>query len=292
MGHELQPIVANNNADRGEPEVHVDDAHVQEIAVDIVADDRRKLRHAMGGVVGVIVLLLVTRLDFLHIKSLLLAEDPALELPLGTIGVLRVSASLVFQLDKIMQQADVRWSHALLYVPSLLLPFGPVVGLLFRLQRVSPKRALGIVGASMSSLRNVAISLIAALVFVYLSLRVGGEQASIVVLARALGPLAALPPFAFLIGAFGAFFSGSATVSNLTFGAIQLSAAAEHGRDLSSMLALQAAGAAFGNQIAIANIVAVTGVLHLRNAEKAVLFLTIKTFAAGAVAACLLSWLV
>jgi lactate permease len=64
-----------------------------------------------------------------------------------------------------------------------------------------------------------------------------------------------------------AAFSGSATISNLTFGGIQVSIAQDTGIDPSTLLALQCAGAAMGNMICIHNIVAVCAVLSLANVE-------------------------
>src|SRR5262249_58532562 len=66
-------------------------------------------------------------------------------------------------------------------------------------------------------------------------------------------------------GALGAFFAGSATVSNLTFAGIQDSIALTLGFDRTSILALQSVGAAMGNMVAISNIVAVTSILGLGN---------------------------
>jgi lactate permease len=54
-----------------------------------------------------------------------------------------------------------------------------------------------------------------------------------------------------LIGALGSFFSGSTTISNLTFGEIQEIAAETIGLDSTAMLALQAAGASAGNGVCL-----------------------------------------
>ena len=70
--------------------------------------------------------------------------------------------------------------------------------------------------------------------------------------------------FAPVIGAFGTFIAGSATVSNLMLGAVQASAAGVNELPDTLILALQATGAAAGNMIAIHNIVAVLAVVHLQ----------------------------
>ena len=89
------------------------------------------------------------------------------------------------------------------------------------------------------------------------------------------GPCRAWPFFSPLLGALGAFFAGSATVSNLTFAGIQDSIARTLGFDRTSILALQSVGAAMGNMIAISNIVAVTSILGLENQEGFVLKRTV-----------------
>ena len=66
-----------------------------------------------------------------------------------------------------------------------------------------------------------------------------------------------------LIGAFGSFVAGSATVSNLMFASVQQQAALSTGLSEQLIIALQAVGASAGNMIAIHNIVAVLAVVHL-----------------------------
>lgn len=78
-----------------------------------------------------------------------------------------------------------------------------------------------------------------------------------------------------LLGALGSFFAGSATISNLTFGGIQLAIANETGLEPSTVLALQSGGAAMGNMICIHNIIAVCAVLGLANREGWILKRTI-----------------
>jgi lactate permease len=77
------------------------------------------------------------------------------------------------------------------------------------------------------------------------------------------------------MGALGAFFAGSATVSNLTFGAIQQSIALKAGLDPLSILALQCVGGAMGNMVCINNIVAVSTILGLTNCEGSILKRTV-----------------
>lgn len=61
-----------------------------------------------------------------------------------------------------------------------------------------------------------------------------------------------------LIGIFGAFIFGSATLSNLTFVNIQKEIALEVGLDVNKIVALQNIGAGLGNMISLFNIIAIT----------------------------------
>lgn len=65
----------------------------------------------------------------------------------------------------------------------------------------------------------------------------------------------------------GSFFSGSTTVSNLTFGGIQLIAAKNIGVSHTAMLALQATGGSAGNGICLNNIIAACTVVGLKVGE-------------------------
>ena len=81
--------------------------------------------------------------------------------------------------------------------------------------------------------------------------------------------------FSSYLGAVGAFFSGSNTVSNLTFGSVQLSTAETTGLSVALILALQSVGGAMGNMVCINNIVAVSSVLNIQNQEGTIIKTTI-----------------
>ena len=73
------------------------------------------------------------------------------------------------------------------------------------------------------------------------------------------------------LGAVGSFFSGSATISNLTFSGIQNSIAQNLGLDRTIILSAQSVGGAMGNMVSINNIVAVCSILGIINKEGAIL---------------------
>lgn len=125
-------------------------------------------------------------------------------------------------------------------------------------------------------LARPTLALIAALVFVKLMM-MGGDAAATARIGHALADIAGpvWPMVAPFLGALGAFFSGSATVANLTFAPIQYEVATSLGLDPVNVLALQSAGGAMGNMVCIHNIVAVCTILALRDSESKILKLAI-----------------
>ena len=101
----------------------------------------------------------------------------------------------------------------------------------------------------------------------------GGDQSQTMVIGRTFANITgkSWPFFAPVLGALGAFFAGSATISNLTFAGVQDSIARTLGFDRTSILALQSVGAAMGNMVAISNIVAVSAILGLVNQDGVIL---------------------
>ncbi|HMB64007.1 MAG TPA: L-lactate permease [Eudoraea sp.] len=83
------------------------------------------------------------------------------------------------------------------------------------------------------------------------------------------------PMFAPAIGGLGAFIAGSNTVSNLMFGLFQFGVAVKLAMPSSTIVALQAVGAAAGNMIAIHNVVAASATVGFLGREGMVLRKTI-----------------
>ena len=77
--------------------------------------------------------------------------------------------------------------------------------------------------------------------------------------------------FASLLGAFGSFIAGSATVSNVLFIPLHADAAVLNGLSQPVVFAAQSIGAGAGNIIAIHNVLAVLAVVHLRSGMRKVL---------------------
>ncbi|MBU1467721.1 MAG: L-lactate permease, partial [Gammaproteobacteria bacterium] len=199
-----------------------------------------------------------------------------------------VSQALVFSINNILGM-DVNWQYKSLYVPAVI-PF-LIVSLicipLFGMSRVLVVRSLRDTGRR---LFLPMLSLIGALVMVNLMMQ-GGSQAPMLLLAQAFSGLLgdSWGYAAALLGALGSFFSGSATVSNLTFGGIQLGIAEKVGLPVSLVLALQSAGAAMGNMVCINNIIAVSTILGVSNKEGFIIKRTIIPLFAYALVAALFS---
>jgi len=68
-----------------------------------------------------------------------------------------------------------------------------------------------------------------------------------------------------LIGIFGAFIFGSATLSNLTFAEMQFMLAEKLNLDVEKVLTLQAVGAGLGNSISLYNILAIVSLVDLKD---------------------------
>jgi lactate permease len=254
---------------------------------------RGDVLRALAPLLATVGILLVTRIPFLGLRQLLTSEAAWMSMSLGPVGVFSLSPSLVFQLRGILGE-DLHWSHALLYVPSIL-PFFVAAALALILYRCPPSIFGDVAKETFARLRNPVIALFGALIFVQL-LKIDGERASTRILGDALaaGAGGLWIYFAGFLGALGSFFSGSNTISNLTFGPIQLRIAQDLGVSLTTMLALQTVGAAMGNMVAIHNIVAVCAVLGLKNEEGNILKKTfIPTLVYGIILAALAGlWLV
>jgi lactate permease len=219
-----------------------------------------------------VLLLVLTRIPDLGIKGLLQLTEPALALDLGILGTFSLSAAFVFSLKGILATVE-SWQHSLLYVPSLI-PFVVVSLLTFFLYQ--NKQLKTVTSDTLQQMKLPVIALLAALIFVNLMM-MGGDASAVALIGKHLAQLTGenwlfFSPF---LGALGSFFSGSATISNLTFAGIQQSIALDLGLNQVNVLALQAVGAALGNMVCINNIVAVASVLALKDVEGYILKKTV-----------------
>jgi len=201
------------------------------------------------------------------------------------LGELRVSDALIIELQQVLG-TQAAASYKTLYVPALI-PFLLVVVLcipLFRLNRHQVKQMFSETGQRIA---KPFIALLGALVMVNLMMQ-GENDAPVILIGKALAALTGESwlLFSSFLGALGSFFSGSNTVSNLTFGGIQQSIALSSGLNVNLTLALQSVGGAMGNMVCLNNIIAVCSILGIGNAEGKIIRKTVLPMLAyGGIAA-------
>ncbi|WOI37483.1 L-lactate permease [Alteromonas sp. CI.11.F.A3] len=239
---------------------------------------------------GTVLLLVLTRLPELGLKALLQATEPALHISLGFLGTFHISTSLVASLTSILDTA-VTWKHSVLYIPSII-PFavtGSVTLWLFRQQAASNTLKTAS-QQTLARMRTPFFAMLGALIFVNMMMlgdSSGQNSAAVAQIGHHLAQItgANWTFFAPVLGALGSFFSGSATISNLTFAGIQTTIAEQLSLPLTTILALQSVGAAMGNMVCINNIVAVTAILGLQNRDGDILKSTSLILAVFAIVA-------
>lgn len=220
------------------------------------------LARAIMPLAATVLLLAVTRIDALGLKTLLNSDAPAASATIPGVGQAWISPALVVGLRDILG-ADTDWRMPLLYVPFIL-PFVVVVLAAIPVLKMPRTAARSAWAETLRRLARPAVALAGALVLAKV-MTAGGDASPVTQIGLALADAAgrSWPFFAPLLGAVGAFFSGSNTVSNLTFAPIQAAIAGTLGLDRATVLALQSAGGAMGNMVCIHNIVAVGAVLGL-----------------------------
>lgn len=223
---------------------------------------------------GTVVLLLITRIEPLKIKALLNSTAHSISLNLQPLAELLISPALVIQVKDILETGR-NVTHALLYVPSII-PLFLISGLTFILFKAKKGVAQKTWSQSWQQIKKPILALLPALVFVKLLL-MDGDQSIVILIGQSLANLTGAwwQYLATYLGALGSFFSGSNTVSNLTFGGIQESIAQNLNLNLTTILAAQSVGGAMGNMVCINNIVAVCSVLGLVNKEGEIIKKTI-----------------
>lgn len=216
-----------------------------------------------------ILILVITRIPQLEIKPLL--NDTTTWLSFGDFSV---SNAAVVSWQRILD-THVSWSYKTLYVPALI-PFALVVLLLIPILSLTRNNLVVSLNQTFQRVRLPSLSLIGALIMVNFMMQ-GNDKSPIFIIADSFASLMGehWVFMASLLGALGSFFSGSATVSNLTFGSIQYTIAQQTGLPTSLILALQSVGAAMGNMICLNNIIAVCTILGIQNQEGAIMKRTI-----------------
>ncbi|MEQ6376768.1 L-lactate permease [Bacillaceae bacterium S4-13-56] len=159
----------------------------------------------------------------------------------------------------------------ILYSPGTILVLAAIIAVF--IQRKSFSNFTKASKESFKSIQNAGITLLSTLALVQVFTNSGMNAADLVsmpqyiaeALADSLGFIwVFVAPF---LGELGAFITGSATVSTLTFSPIQYSVANQVGLNTNVILALQVVGGAAGNMICVHNVVAASTVVGLDGKE-------------------------
>jgi len=158
-----------------------------------------------------------------------------------------------------------------LYLPGTI--FLAVVLCAFFIQRMNAQALKRAVKSSANTIWGTAAALAFAVPLAQIFINSGVNSADLksmpIELADTVSAIAggAWPFFAPMIGALGAFFAGSNTISNMTFSYFQFGVAQNIGVPTIVVVALQAVGGAAGNMICVHNIVAASATVGLQGKE-------------------------
>ncbi|MGY0372779.1 L-lactate permease [Clostridium sp. JNZ J1-5] len=167
-----------------------------------------------------------------------------------------------------------------LYNPGVI-PFMLVALIIPFMHGMDRKEALKCWKDTLKQIKPSAIALFFALGMTYIMMNSGaaaGNDSMLIVMAKTASMIVGGGWYlvAPIVGILGAFVSGSNTVSDVMFGALQFSAAKEVGIPTISTLALQAVGGAAGNMICVHNVVSVLTTVGLVGKEGKVIKNNIK----------------
>lgn len=211
--------------------------------------------------------------------------------PYIIIGVLLLLGRLSWiGLTPILKAWNIQWTGILgtsisrgitpLYNPGVI-PFMLVALIIPFMHGLDRKEAFKAWGDTLKQIKSAAIALFFALGMTYIMMNSGaaaGSDSMLIVMAKTAANLAGKGWYivAPIVGILGAFISGSCTVSDIMFGALQFSAAKEVGIPVIATLGLQTVGAAAGNMICVHNVVAVLTTVGLVGKEGRVIKNNIK----------------
>jgi lactate permease len=237
-----------------------------ELRLDTLASDRSKMSLARAWTPYLLVafLLVLSRIDGLGINDLL--------------------RRVVIQWNDIFGEAGVSSSLEPLYLPGGIMVL--TVAIAYFVLRMRPAELQAATAESSKTLLGAGVVLMFTVPMVRIMINSGVNTGGDGGTALASMPVAmadwvssavggVYPALASTVGALGAFIAGSNTVSNLMLSRFQFSTAVQIGVTPSTMVALQAVGAAAGNMIAIHNVVAAAATVGLLGREGLLLRRTI-----------------
>jgi lactate permease len=237
-----------------------------ELRLDALASDRSRMSLARAWTPYLVVafLLVLSRIDGLGINDLL--------------------RRVVIQWNDIFGETGVSSSLEPLYLPGGIMVL--TVAIAYFVLRMRPAELRAATAESSKTLLGAGVVLMFTVPMVRIMINSGVNTGGDGGAALASMPVAmadwvssavggVYPALASTVGALGAFIAGSNTVSNLMLSRFQFSTAVQIGVTPSTMVALQAVGAAAGNMIAIHNVVAAAATVGLLGREGLLLRRTI-----------------
>ncbi|MFT5940587.1 MAG: lactate permease [Paraglaciecola sp.] len=222
----------------------------------------------------VVLLLVLTRLDFLPLKAWLMSTAFSWNSILGT---------------------EVNVTAHTLYLPGSIFVLISLMTIFLHKNDVKNVKSVWV--NSIKSLGPTAIALAACVPMVRIFLNSQENTAALGSMPIELATLAAdtfstsWPFFAPLVGVLGSFIAGSATFSNMMFAGLQQSIAVELGLNERVMLALQMIGANAGNMICVVNVVAAASVVNLVGKEGQIIRFTLVPMLFYSLGAGLIAWI-
>ncbi|MBM4762913.1 L-lactate permease [Bacillus sp. B15-48] len=166
---------------------------------------------------------------------------------------------------------EIRSNWEFLYSPGTILTVSAFFA--FLIQRKSIKTFTGAMKESLGTMKMTSFALLATLAMVQVFSNSGLNASELMSMPQYIAQTFAVnlgfmwifvAPF---LGQLGAFITGSAAVSTLTFSPIQYNVANQIGLDQNIVLASQILGAAAGNMICVHNVVAASAVVELAGKE-------------------------
>ena len=225
----------------------------------------KELFMAILPLISLVLILVVTRVPQLGLKALMRTDAILFKANLGLID-LEITKALKIGLVNVFGTSSSE-SYELLYAPAFI-PFFLIVFALSGFYPNMKGQVWKMIGRTARQMLVPFFALLGGVTMVKFMLLNGeGSMVSIIgtSLAAATGPFWGI--FASYLGAIGAFFSGSATISNLIFGGVQQSIATQAGLNITSILAMQSVGGAMGNMTCINNIIAASSVSGVHRQE-------------------------
>ena len=203
--------------------------------------------------------------------ALLLTRIPAF-------GLRKLLSSLSFTIRHVGGQADLDYQFAPLYNPGIFPFLATALGTIFACRKKLKRSATArIFSGTGRQLLKIAIPLVCGMSMVQImtgsSDNAAGLPGMLTLISQTLVNLfgKAFPVLSPALGVFGAFVSGSCTVSGILFGPLQYETALALNLSAPSILGLQMAGGAIGNMVCIHNVVAVSSTAGVTGKEGAII---------------------